>query len=324
MKNSVFVSMFGLAALCCGLAQAQARRSVAVDDFEYSAVRTSVQAIFNTNVDIGKGIGALMVSRLAKMPNFTVVERANVGTVLKEQDFGASGRVKKGTQARTGQVRGADFTLMGDIVVFGRDDRSRGGYGGGGVPGAGGVGGVRRTGNKAVVVLAYRLVDNETSEIILSGEARGESKRSSTSGMAGFWGGGVMGGGGFDFSARNFAETIIGEATIDACDKLAQEMATKVSQVPQSKDIEIEALVAAVEGGQVYLNAGSASGVQAGDKFVIQRVVKEVRDPVTKEVLDAIVEPVGTVTVNQVREKVSIGTLQGGGTVKAGDKAVKQ
>lgn len=324
MRQSMCFSTIALAALLAGPAGAQGKRSVAVNDFEYSAVRTSVQAIFNTNVDIGKGIGALMVNRLAKMPNFTVVERANVGTVLKEQDFGASGRVKKGTQARVGQIRGADFTLMGDIVVFGRDDRSRGGYGGGGVPGAGGVAGVRRTDNKAVVVLAYRLVDNESSEILLSGEARGESERSSTGGMAGFWGGGVVGGGGFDFSARNFGETIIGEATIDACDKLAQEMSTKVSQVPQNKDVEIEALVAAVEGGQVYLNAGSASGVQVGDKFEIQRVVKEVRDPVTKEVLDAVVEPVGTVAVTQVREKVSIGTLQGGGAVKAGDKAVKQ
>jgi curli biogenesis system outer membrane secretion channel CsgG len=34
--------------------------------------------------------------------------------------------------------------------------------------------------NKAVVVLDYRIVDIETSEVIATGEARGESKRSST------------------------------------------------------------------------------------------------------------------------------------------------
>jgi curli biogenesis system outer membrane secretion channel CsgG len=265
-----------------------------------------------------------MVNRLAKLPNFTVVERAKVNTVLKEQDFGASGRVKKGTQARTGQIRGADYTLMGDIVVFGRDDKSKSVYGGGGVPGAAGGGGVKRREDKAVVVFAYRLVDNESSEIILSGEARGESKRSSTSGFAGFWAGPVIAGGGFNFASQNFAETIIGEATIDACDKLAQDIAAKAGQVPKDKDVEIEALVAAVEGAQVYINAGSAAGVQVGDKFAIQRVVKEVRDPVTKEVLDAVVEPAAMITITQVREKISIGALQGGGTVKAGDRAVKQ
>lgn len=303
---------------------AQPKRSVAVNDFEYSAVRTSIQAIFGTQQDIGKGINALMINRIAKDGSFRVVERANVGVVLKEQDFGASGRVKQGTQARSGQVRGADYTLMGDIVVFGRDDRNRGAYGGGGTAAGGGFGGAGRSEGKAVVVLAYRLVDNETSEILLSGEARGESKRSSTRGFGGFWTGGVAGGGGVDFSAANFAETIIGEATIEACDKLAMDLASKAGQASQPKDIEIEALVAAVEGGQIYLNAGAAAGVQVGDKFAIQRVVKEVRDPVTKEVLDAVLENAGTVTVTQVRDKVSIGTLQAGGAVKPGDKAVKQ
>lgn len=197
-------------------------------------------------------------------------------------------------------------------------------YGGGGTIGGGGVGGVKRREDKAVVVFAYRLVDNETSEILLSGEARGESKRNSTSGFAGFWAGPVIAGGGFNFASSNFAETIIGEATIDACDKLAQDIAVKATQVPKSKDVEIEALVAAVEGQQVYLNAGSAAGVQVSDRFAIRRVVKEVRDPITKDVLDFVVEPVGFVTITQVREKVSIGTLQGGGAVKTGDRAQKQ
>lgn len=310
--------------LLAGSAQAQSKRSVSVQDFEYSAVRTAVQAIFGTQLDIGKGINALMVNRLAKQGTFRVVERPNVGTVLKEQDFGASGRVKRGTQARLGEIRGADYTLMGDIVVFGRDDRNRGGFGGGGTAAGGGFGGVGRSEGKAVVVLAYRLVDNETSEIVAAGEARGESKRTSTRGVAGFWGGGAVGAGGFDFSAANFAETIIGEATIEACDKLAADLSSRSGQAAQAKNIEIEALVAAVEGGQVYLNAGSASGVQAGDTFAIQRVLKEVRDPATKEVLDVVVETIATVKITQVREKVAIGTLEGGASVKVGDRAIKQ
>jgi hypothetical protein len=38
-----------------------------------------------------------------------------------------------GTGARIGQINGADLTLMGDILVFGRDDRSAGGGVGGSV-----------------------------------------------------------------------------------------------------------------------------------------------------------------------------------------------
>ena len=168
-----------MALLLAGAAglRGQGKRSLAVEDFDFSTVRDVSAAIFGTQVDLGKGMSALMVKRIAQGGKFTVVERNKVGTVLKEQDFGASGRVKKGTQARIGQIRGADFTIMGDVVVFGRDDRRRSGAVGVVVPGAGGVGGLKNNEGKAVVVLNFRMVDNESSEIVMAGEARGESKR---------------------------------------------------------------------------------------------------------------------------------------------------
>jgi len=306
------------------LAFGQSKRSVSVEDFDYSTVRTVSQSVFGTQVDVGKGISALLVKRIAQDGKFTVVERNKVSTVLKEQDFGASGRVKRGTQARIGQIRGADFTIMGDIVAFGRDDRSRGGAAGAAVPGAGGVGGLRRSEGKAVVILNFRMVDNESSEIVMTGEARGESKRSSTRGFAGVWAGGVMAGGTVDFSSSNFAETIIGEAVIDACDKLAQQIGQQSGSVSSNKNVEIEGLVADVAGGQVYINVGSSSGVQTGDKFQVSRIVREVKDPTTKEVLDVVTEPVGTLVVSTVRDKIAIGAMSGGGAPKAGDKVEKK
>ncbi len=299
------------------------KRSVAIEDFDYSTVRTVAASAFGTNVDLGKGISALLVKRVAQDGKFTVVERNKVSSVLKEQDFGASGRVKKGTQARVGQIRGADFNLMGDIVAFGRDDRSRGGAVGVVVPGAGGAAGGRQSEGKAVVILNFRLVDNESSEIVMTGEARGESKRTSTRGFAGIFVGGVGVGGGVDFTSSNFAETIIGEAVMDACDKLAVQISQQAGSVSSSRNIEIEGKVAEVAGGQVYLNVGSAAGVKVGDKFEISRIVKEVKDPVTKEVLDVVTDPVGTLTVTSVREKIAIGTMSGGAP-KPGDKAEKK
>jgi curli biogenesis system outer membrane secretion channel CsgG len=302
----------------------QGKRSVAVDDFDYSTVRTVSQSVFGTDVDIGKGIAALLVKRIAQDGKFTVVERAKVSAVLKEQDFGASGRVKKGTQARIGQIRGADFAIMGDIVAFGRDDRSRGGAAGVVVPGAGGAAGVRRSEGKAVVVLNFRMVDNETSEVVMTGEARGESKRTSTKGFAGVFVGGVGAGGAVDFSSSNFAETIIGEAVIAACDELARQIGAQAGSVSSTRNIEIEGRVADVAGGQVYINVGSASGVQVGDTFEVSRILREVRDPTTKEVLDVVTEPVGTLRIATVREKIAIGVMSGGGTPKAGDRVEKK
>ena len=36
---------------------------------------------------------------------------------MGEQDFGASGRVKQGTQARIGKILGADIILAGAVIL---------------------------------------------------------------------------------------------------------------------------------------------------------------------------------------------------------------
>jgi curli biogenesis system outer membrane secretion channel CsgG len=301
-----------LMAVSGAFASGQTKHSLAVDDFSWATVQTAVQSVFGTNVNIGTGINALMVKRIAQDGKFTVVERRKIGTVLKEQDFGASNRVKKGTQARVGEVRGADFTLMGDIVAFGRDDRRNSGGLVVGVPGAaGGAGGYKAT-DKAVVVLSYRLVDNETSEILTAGEARGESKRSSKGGFAGMFVGGVLVGGGFSSNASNFAETIIGEAVMDACDKLSQDLNQRGSEAASSaKTVDIDALVADVSGGTITVNAGSQAGIRMGQKLTVYHKGKEIKDPTTGEVLDVQVTPIGSLVITNVRDRISTGTYTG-------------
>ena len=145
---------------------------------------------------------------------------------LKEQDFAAGDRVKQGTGAHVGQIKGADLTLLGDIVVFGRDDRKVSGGVGAIVPAAGGIIGGSKSDNKAVVVLDYRIVDVETSEVVATGEARGESKRTSKGFGAALLAGGVFAGGAVNMTSSNFGETIIGEATMDAVNKLAEQVKT--------------------------------------------------------------------------------------------------
>ncbi|MGE3884972.1 MAG: CsgG/HfaB family protein [Vicinamibacterales bacterium] len=286
-------------------------RRAAIDEFDWATVSTAVQAIFGTNVDIGKGIRALLTKRLQEAGRIRLVERAKVDTVMKEQDFGASNRVRQGTNARIGQILGADVYLMGDIVAFGRDDRDKrvslGAFGFGGP-----LGGVRigKKEDKAVVTINYRLVDAETSEVIDSGEAMGESKRKS-SGLGGIfgWSGGVVGGS-VDMTSQNFAETIIGEAVIEATDKLAAVMNEKVPGLPK-REVDIEARVAAVSGGAITITAGSNQGVEVGQQFDVFRIVAEIKDPVTGEVLDNDVEQLGVMTVSSVRERVATGPYAG-------------
>ena len=309
-----------LLSISAAVAPAQTKKAMEVDSFDYSTVMTAMQTIFGTQVNIGQGIQAMMVKRIAQDGKYTVVERRKVANIMKEQDFAASNRVKKGTGARIGQIRGADLTLMGDIVVFGRDDRKKSGGVGAFVPGAGGIIGGSKTDAKAVVVLDYRIVDTETSEVVQSGEARGESKRTSKGFGAGMFAGGVLVGGGFSSNASNFGETIIGEAVMDAVDKLAADVAKgTLNGGAGGRELDLDARVADVTGNSITINAGSAAGLAAGQTFTIYHKGKEIKDPTTGEVLDIQTTPLGTLTINTVRDKIATGAFAGATAPVVGD-----
>ncbi len=292
------------------ITQAQKKR-VIVDEFDYSTVKSSVQAVFNTQADIGKGIRAMLVKRMADANKVVVVERAKVDQLMAEQDRNAGNRVKQGSGARVGRISGADAVLAGDIVVFGRDDKKTN-IGAGGFARYGPFGGlhVKKEEDKAVVVIDYRLIDAETSEVIATGEARGESIRKSSGfgGMGGSWGGG--GGGGIDMTSSNFGQTIIGEATQDCVNKLGDILSQQATTMKKAVR-EVETRVADVSGGTMVIAAGANDGVNVGETFDILQVVREVRDPQTKELLDTITDPAGTLTITSVRDKIATGTYVG-------------
>jgi curli biogenesis system outer membrane secretion channel CsgG len=290
--------------------QAQKKR-VIVDEFDYSTVKTQVQAVFNTQQDIGKGIRAMLVKRIADANNLVVVERAKIQNIMKEQDFNASNRVKQGSGARVGNISGADAMLSGDIVIFGRDDKKRSVKGGGLFGSV--IGGIAASKNedKAVVVIDYRLIDAETSEVIATGEARGESVRKGNAlgAIGGALGKGIAGVQ-VDMTSSNFAETIIGEATQDCVNKLADIL--KEQSVSMKKAVRaVETSVADVSGNTLVIAAGGNDGVNVGEIFEVLQVVREVKDPTTKEVLDRITNKVGEMTITSVRDKIATGTYVG-------------
>jgi len=298
------------------ISQAEKKR-VIVDEFDYSTVKTSVQAVFNTQQDIGKGIRAMLVTRLAQANKVVIVERAKLATLTKEQDMNAGNRVKQGTGARIGQISGADALLSGDIVIFGRDDKKKSVKGGGIIGGV--IGGIASSKNedKAVVAIDYRLIDAETSEIIATGEARGESVRKSSGlgALAGALGKGVAGVQ-IDMTSSNFAQTIIGEATQDCVNKLADILNEQASTMKKNFR-PVEARVADVSGKTLTITAGSNDGVNVGETFEVLRIVKEVKDPVTKETLDVLTEKTGEMIIGTVRDKIATGTYTGS-AVQAG------
>lgn len=290
------------------------KRRVAVNPFDYSTVTTWINYWFGNQVNIGEGIRSMLQVKLGSSKYLTMVERGKIEQVMKEQDFGASNRVKKGTNARIGQISGADVMLYGDIVAFGRDDTTKRKNLGGIIGRFSPIGGAAMTLNKeekAVVMINLRLIDAETSEQIDAAEARGESSRSSKD-YAGLFGGGkgaVYAG--VSMSSSNFEQTIIGEATANAVANIVKVLEERLPKMPaKSRDIEGRVAQLTASGG-AYLSVGSQDGVSRGDRFEILQIRGEVKDPVTKEVIDIDAVKIGELVVDTVREKTSSGAYGG-------------
>src|SRR5262249_46832173 len=142
------------------------RKRVAVLDFDYGTVRSSVAAIWGTDQDVGKGIADLLVQKLVEDGKYRLIERKALDKILAEQNFSNSDRADPSTAAKTGKVPGVDAIIIGSITKFGRDDKTTTVGGGGFGLGKFGVGGVQKRDAKAVCNISARMVDTSTAEIL--------------------------------------------------------------------------------------------------------------------------------------------------------------
>jgi curli biogenesis system outer membrane secretion channel CsgG len=316
---SRLILVAAVAAAIAGGAAAQQKKRVAVLDFEYATVRSSVQAVFGGDQDIGKGIADLIVEQLVNGGTYSVIERKAIEKVMAEQNFSNSDRADSMSAAKIGRLLGVDAIIMGSITQFGRDDKATG-VGGGAlssVSGRFGIGGVKRTSAKAVVGLSARMVNIDTAEILATAHGVGEAARKGTA-LEGAGGGTIAGGGNVDMRSRNFANTIIGEAVTKAVGQLTQGLEQNSVKLPQ-KAVVIDALIADVNGNSVIINQGSRAGVKVGDKLQVRRKVRDVRDPASGKILRSIEDKVGEITITEVDEVSSAGAYSGAGAPKVGD-----
>src|SRR5881397_117732 len=82
------------------------RRRVAVLDFDYGTVHSYVTGIMGSDVDIGKGVAIMLVSKLAQNGAYTVMERAQLDRVLNEQNFQQDSRADVSSAAKLGRLLG--------------------------------------------------------------------------------------------------------------------------------------------------------------------------------------------------------------------------
>jgi len=118
--------------------------------------------------DVGWELSSMLANELAAIGAFTVVERTNLESVMREQDLGASGRVRPDTAAQIGQLTGAQYIVLGTVTSYSEETaRTGGGVNLRGINIGGrstniGVGGSR---TQAYVAVDIRVVDANTGEL---------------------------------------------------------------------------------------------------------------------------------------------------------------
>jgi len=117
---------------------------------------------------VGEELAGALSNELAAGGAFKVVERDKLGVVLREQDLGASGRVRPDSAAKIGQLTGAQYLVLGTVTAFQEQTSGTGGgisIGGFSLPG--GSGGVSLGGKseKAYIAIDLRVVNSSTGEL---------------------------------------------------------------------------------------------------------------------------------------------------------------
>ncbi|HJM83109.1 MAG TPA: CsgG/HfaB family protein [Nitrospinota bacterium] len=108
---------------------------------------------------VGRELAGMLTNELVSTGKFKMVERKKLKSVLREQDLGASGRVRKGTAAKVGQLTGAKYLITATVTAYEEGTSKRGAaISFGGVS----IGGKK---SKAYMAVDLRVINSTTGDI---------------------------------------------------------------------------------------------------------------------------------------------------------------
>ncbi|MBX2857841.1 MAG: CsgG/HfaB family protein [Cellvibrionaceae bacterium] len=300
LKNRVIVSL--LVTTCLYLlafaTPSSAAPKVGIVDFENRAAYR-----ISWHLHIGKFAADMLTTELVKSTDFEVYERKQMKSVLKEQDFGQSGRFDPSTAAQIGRLIGLDYIITGAITEFGV---SEAGGGGGGVH-------VSKRGYHANVDV--RIVDVQSGRVVFADSGAG-NKASANVRVFGFGGG--------EKRNQKSETAVMRLAMSDVAKKiksagLTKKMRRSTTSNPRRASPNA-VLIAHVDGKSVTLSKGTKAGLKVGQTLTIQRPKGEIKDPASGRVIKVQYTPVGEVQIVSVEASYADGRLLSGKGIKIGDE----
>jgi len=240
---------------------------------------------------LGSAASDILITELAKSGKFIVVERDKISTIMSEQKLGMTGAIDPTTAAKVGKILGLNAIVTGAISEFGSSTEGSEYL----------IAQSKRQVVKATVDI--RVVDAETGQVLYADSGSGLGVKKS---------GGVLGLG----TRAGYDESLEQEALRAAIVKFMNNIVVQVEKKPWS------CRVADVDGQSIYLNAGSESGMPIGQKLMVLRAGKVIKDPTTGLVIGNAEDKIGEMKViRYFGEDGSVAQLSNGQMPSAGDVA---
>ena len=240
--------------------------------------------------NLGDGMRDILVDRLCATDRYYVVERPELDSVVREQQFQNSGATRNQDRAAVGRLKNVRYLIKGTITDFGHVSTSSGVFG---LPTFEALGGSQR----AVMGLTVYVVDVESGEIVAS-ESIEESVRASDLSVKSQYKNVALGG-------STFYRTPLGRATAKVIDRAVRQVTATIAARPWQPRI---ALVQ--ETGTVVINGGRNRHVASGASYEVYQLGSPIIDPDTGDVIGH--QPgaaIGLIHIHEVRPLLSVASI---------------
>ena len=192
----------------------------------------------------------------------TVIERNQLAAALREIGFQMTGAVDPNTAVQAGKMLGAQYVVIGKVTMAGLESNSPGNL-------ANRLIGIDAVGKlKGKIALNYRIIDVQTGEIKVMGEAEGSEPGNTT-------------------------ENAIYKACKEAAKNVLEDMVKNV-----------KARVADISGEIIYIDLGSAGGFRNGETLSIVREISPIT--VNGKIVGMKEIVVGSAKVTEVNDEYSV------------------
>ena len=282
-----------------------------------SVAKTEASSVAGWQPAMGEGLAQMIITEMANLPNFKVLESVALDDLRAERALGENGEVSQSESVKKGQWKGADYTFKSTVTRFGSKDNS---YGGGGipVPTPFGIGGghfaVKKSENE--VQIDWRIIDNASREIVPGATGRAVGVEKGTGFNFGPWAGG-----GFSDN-REFMDSALGKATMKALAQIIDKVKT-LNVGPGTRTVanqqeaaqnaaairNVKGTVKLVDGNEIWVSLGAANGFAKGDKVKIYQPVEKKNSK--GEVVTTTYEPIAEIVLSRVQKDKSMGTYTG-------------